>query len=60
MIQETTILIITGIIVLLFGLVSFINPNLARFINIPGNAQVKAIIATIVGVALILVGILIL
>ena len=60
MVQETTILIIIGMIVLLFGLASFINPTFARFISLPGNAQVKAIIATIIGVALILVGLLIL
>ncbi|RLF59247.1 MAG: hypothetical protein DRN27_03145 [Thermoplasmata archaeon] len=60
MLQVNTILIIAGIFVLLFGLASLINPNLARFINCPGNAQIKAIMSSILGVVLILIGLLIL
>ena len=54
-----TILIITGVIVILIGIGTWFNPNLARFINAPGNPQMKGLIAAIVGVIILLVGLLI-
>ena len=59
MTQVITILFIVGIIVFLLGIASFINPNIARFINLPGSSQIKAIIATIIGVFLIIIGLLV-
>ena len=50
-----TILIITGFIVLLFGIGVFFNPNFARWINAPGGPRLKAIIAIVVGIILIIV-----
>lgn len=47
------ILLISGIIVALFGLGAFLNPNLARRINAPGPPIIKAIIAMIIGVIVI-------
>ncbi len=50
-----TIVIIVGAIVVLIGLVAFLNPNFARIINAPGGPRMKAIVALIAGVILIIV-----
>jgi hypothetical protein len=48
------ILSIAGIIVLLFGLFAFLNPNFARLINIPiAEPRLKSLIAIIIGIILI-------
>ena len=47
------ILLISGVIVVLFGLGAFLNPNLARWINAPGTPIIKAIITMIIGIILI-------
>ena len=54
-----TILLICGIIVLFFGVVAFINPNMARWINAPGGPRLKAIISMIVGIILIIISLVI-
>ena len=54
-----TILIIIGIIVIIIGLATFINPNFSRLINAPGGPRLKAIIALIAGAILLLVGLII-
>ena len=48
------IALVVGIIVLLIGIFSFINPNISRLINIPGGDHFKAIAASIVGVIIII------
>ena len=55
--METANLILTivGIIVILFGAGAFINPNFARWINAPGSPRLKAIIAIVVGIILVIV-----
>ena len=53
------ILIITGGIVLLFGIGAFLNPNLARWINAPGGPRLKAMVATIIGIILIVIAFII-
>ena len=55
--METTnlILLIVGVIVVLFGIGAFFNPNFARWINAPGGPKIKAIIALIIGLILIFV-----
>ena len=53
------ILIITGVIVLLFGIGAFLNPNIARWINAPGGPRLKAMIATIIGIILIVIAFII-
>ncbi|EMR74344.1 hypothetical protein MBGDN05_00738 [Thermoplasmatales archaeon SCGC AB-539-N05] len=50
------ILLISGIIVVLFGIGAFLNPNLARWINAPGTPIIKAVIAIAIGIILIIVG----
>lgn len=51
----TTILLpILGAIIILFGIASLMNPNLARWINLPGEAHLKAIVSIIVGIVLII------
>lgn len=51
-----TILLVSGVIVTLIGVAAFLNPNLARWINAPGGPRLKAIIAMIVGIILVIVG----
>ena len=53
------ILIIAGLIVLFFGIGAFLNPNLARWINAPGGPRLKAMIATIIGIILIVIAFII-
>ena len=54
-----TILIVVGVIVVLVGIAAFINPNFSRLINAPGSPRLKAIIAMIVGIVILLVGMII-
>lgn len=54
-----TILVIVGVIVLLFGIAAFFNPNWARWINVPGGPRLKAIAALIIGVIMIIIGLII-
>ena len=54
-----TIFIIAGIIVALIGVAAFFIPNFARLINAPGGPRMKAIVALISGVILIIVGLVI-
>ena len=49
------ILLVSGAIVLLFGIGAFLNPNIALLINAPGGPRLKAIIALIVGIILVIV-----
>jgi hypothetical protein len=51
-----TILIVAGVIVALFGIGAFLHPNLARWINAPGTPIIKAIIALVIGIIIIIVG----
>jgi len=50
-----TILLITGLIVLLIGVGAILNPGVARIINAPGGPRVKALIALITGIILVIV-----
>jgi hypothetical protein len=52
------ILIIVGMIVLLFGIGAFFNPNFARWINAPGGPRLKATISIVVGIILIIVSVI--
>jgi putative Mn2+ efflux pump MntP len=56
MTTANTILLLVGILVTIIGLATFISPNLARWINLPGNPTIKAIVSTIVGIILIIIG----
>ena len=51
-----TIVVIVGLIVLLFGIAAFFNPNWARWINFPGGPRLKAIAALIIGIIIIIIG----
>ena len=53
------IVLLAGILVLFFGIVAFINPNWARWINFPGGPRLKAITALAGGIILIIIGIFI-
>jgi hypothetical protein len=52
------VLIGVGFFVIIIGIVAFLNPNFARLINAPGSPRLKAIIALIVGVIIILIGLI--
>jgi hypothetical protein len=54
-----TITIIVGVIVLLFGIAAFFNPNWARWINMPGGPRLKAIAALFIGIIIIIIGFII-
>lgn len=54
-----TILIVVGLFVTLIGLAAFFNPNFARWINAPGGPRIKAIIAMIIGIIIIIASIII-
>lgn len=54
------ILLIAGIIVIIFGVFAFLNPNFARFINIPfAGPRLKSFIAMIIGIILIAISFLV-
>ena len=50
------VVIIIGIIVTIIGIATFINPNFAKLINFPGSPQLKAIVAIIVGLIILIFG----
>jgi len=54
-----TILLIAGAFVLFFGIGAFFNPNVARWINVPGGPRLKAMTALIVGIILIVVSLVV-
>ena len=49
------ITVVVGVIALLTGIAAILNPNIARWIRSPGNPRLKAIIAIIAGIVLIVV-----
>jgi hypothetical protein len=51
-----TILIVVGALVTFLGVLTIFYPNLARIINAPGGPRLKAIIAIIIGLILLIVG----
>lgn len=50
------IFLIIGIIIVLVGILAFINPNWSRRINLPGGPRLKSIISMIIGIILIIIG----
>jgi len=59
MVEVNTILIIIGSIVALIGIIAFFIPALTKIINAPGGPRLKAIIAIITGIILILIGLIV-
>jgi hypothetical protein len=53
------VLIIIGSIVALIGIISFFVPALTRIINAPGGPRLKAIVALITGIILVLIGLIV-
>ena len=53
------ILLIAGVIVSVFGIGAFFNPNFARWINAPGSPRLKAMIAIVVGIVLMVVSLVV-
>jgi len=50
------IIIIVGAIVTLIGVLSIFFPALTKIINAPGGERLKSIIATVIGIILIIIG----
>ena len=53
------VLIIVGIIVIIIGLTAIINPNFSRLINFPGGPILKAGVAIIVGIIILIISVII-
>jgi len=59
MVDTNTILIIIGAIVTIIGIAGFLNPNFTKIINAPGGPRLKAIIAIVAGLIILIAGLLI-
>ena len=53
------VLIIVGVIVSLIGVAAFLNPNFSKLINVPGGPKLKAIVAIIIGLIILITGLII-
>lgn len=53
------VLVIVGSLVALIGIISFFVPALTRIINAPGGPRLKAIVALITGIILVLIGLIV-
>ncbi|MDG6229248.1 MAG: hypothetical protein QCH96_04730 [Candidatus Thermoplasmatota archaeon] len=51
--MNSIILLIVGLILVGIGSVSLLNPNLARWINLPGDPRLKASVSIIIGTIII-------
>jgi len=52
------VIIIVGAIVSLIGIAAFLNPNFAKLINVPGGPKLKAVIALIIGLIILIYGLI--
>ena len=52
------IISIVGIIVTIIGITTFINPNFAKLINVPGGPKIKGIVAIIIGIIILIYGLI--
>ncbi len=52
--MRTIVIAIIGIIILGIGIATLINPQFSRWINLPGEAHIKAIVSIIIGLVLII------
>jgi len=53
------IILIIGVLICILGIGTFFNPNLAKWINLPGSHTIKAIGSTAVGVIMIIISFLV-
>jgi hypothetical protein len=53
--MPNTPVIVTGLIVFILGIITLIHPNASRWINLPGDARLKAFGSMIIGIILIIV-----
>ena len=49
------ITVVVGVIALLIGIGAILNPNIARWIRAPGDPRLKATIAIITGIIIIII-----
>ena len=52
------VIIIVGAIVSFIGILAFLYPNFAKLINVPGGPKLKAIVALIVGLIILIYGLI--
>ena len=52
------VIIIVGVIISLIGIGAFLNPNFAKLINVPGGSRLKAMVALIVGLIILIYGLI--
>jgi len=52
--MDQIILPIIGLIIIGIGLATLINPNFSRWINLPGDARLKAVVSIIIGTILLI------
>ena len=52
------IIIVVGLIVSLIGIAAFLNPNFAKLINVPGEPRLKAVVALIIGIIILIYGLI--
>jgi hypothetical protein len=52
--MNSIILPILGAIIIFIGIGTLINPNLSRWINLPGEPHLKALVSIIVGIILVI------
>jgi uncharacterized protein (DUF983 family) len=52
--MDSIILPIIGVIIIGIGLATLINPNFSRWINLPGDARLKAVVSIIIGTILLI------
>ena len=51
-------IIIVGVIISLIGIATFLNPNFAKLINVPGGPRLKAMVALVVGLIILIYGLI--
>ncbi len=51
-------IIIVGVIISLIGIAAFFNPNFVKLINVPGGPRLKAMVALVVGLIILMYGLI--
>ena len=52
------VIIVVGAIISLIGIATFLNPNFAKLINVPGGPRLKAMVALVVGLIILIYGLI--
>jgi hypothetical protein len=52
------VIIVVGAIISLIGIATFLNPNFAKLINVPGGPRLKAMVTLVVGLIILIYGLI--